>query len=235
MARLTDKKLREDIIRICLTMNEVGINQGSSGNVSARLDDGILITPSGMPYHLMKPTDIVKLYWDGSYEGERLPSSEWRFHLDIMRERDDCNAVIHTHATACTTLACLRMDIPAFHYMIAVAGGYDIRCSEYARFGTQQLSDHILKALEDRKACLMGNHGMLATGKSLDQTLGLAIEVENLANVYWRTLQVTRPVILTNEQMDEVIERIGAYGKQPEEIEEGQAPAFEAPPRRASA
>ncbi|MCB2010577.1 MAG: class II aldolase/adducin family protein [Geminicoccaceae bacterium] len=234
MGESIERKLRKEIIQTALRMNETGINHGSSGNVSVRQDDGILITPSGLAYDTLVPEDIVKVFWDGSYEGRRLPSSEWRFHLDIMRERDDVNAVIHTHATACTTLACLRMDIPAFHYMIAVAGGNSIRCSDYARFGTQELSDHILKALENRAACLMGNHGMLATGKDLARAFGLAIEVENLAEVYWRTLQVQRPVILTDGQIDEVLERIGAYGKQPEEIADGQMPAFEAPLKRAS-
>ncbi|MEZ5825730.1 MAG: class II aldolase/adducin family protein [Geminicoccaceae bacterium] len=118
-----DIEQRKDIIATALKMNEVGINHGSSGNVSVRHGDGILITPSGMAYDTIQPADIVKVFWDGSYDGRRLPSSEWRFHLDIMRAREDVDAVIHTHATACTTLACLRMDIPAFHYMIAVAGG----------------------------------------------------------------------------------------------------------------
>ena len=213
-------------------MNEAGINHGSSGNVSTRIEDGILITPSGMAYDTIKPADIVKLYWDGTYEGRRLPSSEWRFHLDTMRQREDVSAIVHNHATACTTLACLRMDIPPFHYMIAVAGGYDIRCADYARFGTQELSDNILKAMEGRKACLMANHGMLAVGATLGQALGLAIEVENLANVYWRALQVTRPAILSHAQIDEVLVRIGGYGKQPEDLGEGETLAFEPPKKR---
>ena len=166
MAESTERKLRKEIIQTALRMNETGINHGSSGNVSVRQDDGILITPSGLAYDTLVPEDIVKVFWDGSYEGRRLPSSEWRFHLDIMRERDDVNAVIHTHATACTTLACLRMDIPAFHYMIAVAGGNSIRCSDYARFGTQELSDHILKALENRAAC-RATRSMRATASSM--------------------------------------------------------------------
>ena len=191
------RRLRARIIATCLEMNAAGINHGTSGNVSARVDDGILITPSGMAYDQIKTDDIVRLHWDGSYEGRRLPSSEWRFHLDIMRRRDDCHAVVHTHAPACTTLACLHLGIPPFHYMIATAGGHDIRCADYARFGTQALSDHVLEALDGRMACLMANHGMLAIGDDLGRALSLAVEVEYLADLYWRCLQITRPAMLT--------------------------------------
>ena len=228
-----DESLRARIIETCLKMNKGGINHGSSGNVSARLEDGILITPSGMAYERIQPDDIVLVYWDGSYEGDRLPSSEWRFHLDIMRQRADCHAVVHTHAPACTTLACLHTTIPAFHYMVAVAGGHDIRCAGYARFGTQALSDSILAALAGRKACLMANHGMLAIEGDLDRALNLAFEVEYLADVYLRCLQVTRPAILSRQQIDEVVERFSGYGKQPDELEAGEHPAFVPPIRRA--
>ncbi|MCB2053253.1 MAG: class II aldolase/adducin family protein [Geminicoccaceae bacterium] len=224
--------LRKEIIETCLKMNALGINQGKSGNVSARVEEGILITPSGVAYERMQPADIALLHRDGSYEGPRLPSTEWRFHFDTMRAREDCGAIVHTHAAACMTLACLHMDIPSFHYMVAVAGGYDIRCAGYARFGTQELSDNVLAALEGRTACLMANHGMLALGADLDKALGLAVEVEHLANVYWRCLQVTRPAMLTRQQMDEVLARIGSYGKQPEDLAPGEALAFEPPPRR---
>lgn len=223
--------LRRQIIATCLKMSALGINHGTSGNVSVRVEGGLLITPSGMPYEQIEPEDIVLLDQAGRYQGRRLPSTEWRFHYDIMRERPDINAIVHNHALHCTVLACLRMEIPAFHYMIAVAGGDTIRVAPYARFGTQALSDHALAALEGRKACLLANHGMIALGADLDKALGLAVEVENLASCYWRCLQVTRPAILTSGQIDEVLERIATYGKQPEELEPGQRLAFEAPPR----
>lgn len=226
--------LRRKIIATCLKMTELGINHGTSGNVSVRVPEGLLLTPSGMPYESIEPADIVLLDHDGRYEGRRLPSTEWRFHYDIMRSRPDINAIVHNHALHCTVLACLRMEIPAFHYMIAVAGGDTIRVAPYARFGTQELSDNALGALEGRKACLLANHGMIALGTDLDKALGLALEVENLASAYWRCLQVTRPAILTGGQIDEVLERIATYGKQPEELEPGQLPAFEAPLKRAS-
>jgi L-fuculose-phosphate aldolase len=152
-----------------------------------------------------------------------------------MRHRPDVNAIVHNHAMHCTVLACLRMEIPAFHYMIAVAGGDTIRVAPYARFGTQALSDHALAALEGRKACLLANHGMIAVGTDLEKALALALEVENLASCYWRCLQVTRPAILTAGQIDEVLERIATYGKQPEELSSGQSLAFEPPTRLKSA
>ena len=232
MKKLQHLGLRQEIIATCLRMTDLGINHGTSGNVSARIPDGLLITPSGMAYDRMTPADIVRLDQDGNYDGDRLPSTEWRFHHDIMRHRPEINAIVHNHAMHCTVLACLRMEIPAFHYMVAVAGGETIRVAPYARFGTQALSDHALEALEDRRACLLANHGMIALGSDLEKALNLAVEVENLASGYWRCLQVTRPAILTSGQMGEVLERIAAYGKQPEELEPGQVPAFEAPPRR---
>jgi L-fuculose-phosphate aldolase len=227
--------LRRQIIATCLQMTELGINHGTSGNVSARVDEGLLITPSGIPYDRIEPDDIVLLDHAGNYDGRRLPSTEWRFHYDIMRHRPDVNAIVHNHAMHCTVLACLRMEIPAFHYMIAVAGGDTIRVAPYARFGTQALSDHALAALEGRKACLLANHGMIAVGTDLEKALALALEVENLASCYWRCLQVTRPAILTAEQIDEVLERIATYGKQPEELSSGQSLAFEPPTRLKSA
>lgn len=229
MTQDQDLALRRKIITTCLRMTELGINHGTSGNVSARVPGGLLITPSGMPYESLEPEDIALLDDEGRYDGRRLPSTEWRFHYDIMQNRPDVNAIVHNHALHCTVLACLRMEIPAFHYMIAVAGGETIRVAPYARFGTQELSDHALAALEGRKACLLANHGMIALGADLDKALGLALEVENLASCYWRCLQVTRPAILTDGQIGEVLQRIATYGKQPEELEPSQMPAFEAP------
>ena len=161
---MNELPLRKAIIATALAMNALGINRGKSGNVSARWKDGILITPSGLPYEESRPADIVFVGKNGNATGKRPPSSEWRFHYDIYRTRKDAQAVVHAHSSFATTLACLGMDVPAFHYMIAVAGGNSIRCAPYATFGTQELSDHALQALSNRKACLLANHGMIATG-----------------------------------------------------------------------
>ncbi|MGL4527469.1 MAG: class II aldolase/adducin family protein, partial [Aestuariivirga sp.] len=152
MAKLKHLSLREEIIETCLKMNEEGINQGTSGNVSARIDGGFLITASGVPYHKMKPHHIVEMDLEGRYVGDYLPSTEWRMHMDIFKHRAEAGAIVHTHSIYATALACLREDIPPFHYMIGIGGGTTIRCSDYAEFGTQALSDVMLKALEDRSA-----------------------------------------------------------------------------------
>lgn len=211
----TEGQLRQAVVDTVRRMNALGVNQGTSGNASVRFKDGMLITPSGMPYDEMSGNDIVWMRLsDGKVtarEGLK-PSSEWRFHRDILAARSDLDAVVHTHGRAVTTLACLHLDIPAFHYMIAVAGGDTIRCAPYALFGTQELSDHALAALEDRKACLLANHGMIACERSLEKALALAVEVETLADTYWRTLQVTRPAILSKAQMADVLEKFKTYG-----------------------
>ncbi len=206
------KKLRRAIIDTCLEMNSSGLNQGTSGNVSARVKGGMLITPSGRPYKTMKPKDIVFMHEDGSYEGDLVPSTEWRFHLDIMNSRLDVNAIVHAHPTFCTTLAILKKDIPRLHYMVAVAGGDDIRCAPYATFGTQALSDNAIKALKDRKACLLAHHGMIAVGPDLPKAMWLAVEVETLAKQYYYTLQAGGPPLLTKAEIKNVAERIHSYG-----------------------
>jgi len=195
-------------------MNAAGINRGKSGNVSARLDDGFLVTPSGLPYDETTPADIVAMSLDGEVRGTRVPSSEWRFHRDIYRARPDAHAIVHTHAPFATSLACLHRGIPAFHYMVAIAGGSDIRCAPYATFGTQELSDHAVSALAGRKACLLANHGMIALGESLGKALALAIEVETLAEMYWRALQVGEPKLLPAEEMAVVLAKFATYGQQ---------------------
>jgi L-fuculose-phosphate aldolase len=212
---MTEDELRQAVVDTVRRMNTLGINQGTSGNASVRLGEHMLITPSGLPYEAMTAEDVVSVRLsDGSFEGRNglQPSSEWRFHRDVLAARDDVDAVVHTHGVAVTTLACLHQDIPAFHYMIAVAGGDSIRCAPYALFGTQELSDYALAALADRKACLLANHGMIACGASLEKALGLAVEVETLACQYWRCLQVTRPAILSKFQMAEVLEKFKTYG-----------------------
>jgi len=210
---MSDLPLRKAIISTALAMNALGINRGKSGNVSARWKDGFLITPSGLPYQETRPADIVFIDRKGKPKGKRTASSEWRFHHDIYRTRKDARAVVHTHSSFATTLACLGMDVPAFHYMIAVAGGNSIRCAPYATFGTQQLSDHALEALSDRKACLLANHGMIATGDSLKHALALAVEVEALCEQYWRALQIGKPAILSDAEMKVVLEKFKTYGK----------------------
>lgn len=207
--------LAQGIIECCLAMNARGINQGSAGNVSVRFKHGFLITPSGMAYERLQPGHIVHVDFDGTTEDSLNPSSEWRMHRDIYRERPEAGAVLHAHSTFATALSCLRLDIPAFHYMIAVAGGADIRCSDYALFGTQALSDHMLLALRERRACLLGTHGMICFHDNLDKALWLGVEVEALAKQYWHARQLGEPVILSGAQMDEVLQQFRGYGKQP--------------------
>lgn len=209
--------LRAQVVATARAMNAAGINRGKSGNVSARWRsaavDGFLITPTGLPYDQTSAADIVAMTLDGEAHGARLPSSEWRFHLDIYRARADVAAIVHTHAPFATTLACLDRGIPPFHYMIAVAGGRDIRCAPYATFGTQALSDHAVAALAGRKACLLAHHGMIAVEATLDRALALAVEVETLAEMYWRALQVGQPALLPDDEMDRVLEKFRTYGQ----------------------
>ncbi|HEY2970361.1 MAG TPA: class II aldolase/adducin family protein [Casimicrobiaceae bacterium] len=205
--------LREQIIATAIEMNARGLNRGKSGNVSARFDDGFLVTPTGMAYESTQPVDIVAMTQEGSARGPRLPSSEWRFHRDIYAARREVGAVVHAHSPFATSIACLGRGIPSFHYMIAVAGGKDIRCAAYATFGTQQLSDHALGALEGRKACLLANHGMIAVGASLTAALALAVEVESLAEQYWRALQIGTPNLLSDVEMEIVLEKFRTYGQ----------------------
>ena len=209
------KRLREAVLATARAINRLGINQGTSGNVSARWRGGLLITPSGMDYDALRPADIVPMRLDGSWTGKLRPSSEWRFHRDILAARADVGAVIHTHGPHATALACLGRGIPAFHYMVAVAGGDSICCAPYATFGTQALSDHALAALDGRKACLLANHGMIAVGASLPEALKIALEVETLAAQYWRALQIGEPVILPPAEMQRVLEQFKSYGRQP--------------------
>lgn len=210
----TELAKRKSIIAHCLEMNASGLNQGTSGNISIRHKDGLLITPTSMPYDQMKPRDIVYLDAKGTPQGAGRPSSEWRFHHDILAARSEVNAVVHTHATYCTTLAIMGLKIPPLHYMIAVAGGDDIRLAPYAIYGSQELSDHVVKALKDRKACLMDHHGMIAIGASLPQAMWLAVEVETLARQYHGCLALGRkPPLLTKKQVQAVIDKIGGYGR----------------------
>ena len=210
---MTQLQLRKRIIATALEMTSLGINRGTSGNVSARWESGFLITPSGLRYQDTRPSDIVFVDSGGKASGSRSPSSEWRLHHDIYRRHSDAHAVVHTHSSFATTLACLGKGVPAFHYMIAVAGGDDIRCAAYATFGTQQLSVNALKALKNRKACLLANHGMIATGATLEKALALAVEVEALCEQYWRALQVGKPKLLSAREMRSVLRKFASYGQ----------------------
>jgi L-fuculose-phosphate aldolase len=194
-------------------MNALRITRGKSGNVSARIDTGFLITPSALPYDETNPGDVVAVDFDGNATGRRKPSSEWRFHRDIYATRPEVRAIVHTHSPFATTLACLDRGIPSFHYMIAVAGGSDIRCAPYATFGTQALSDRALRALEGRRACLLSHHGMISTGASLKTALALAVEVETLAEMYWRALLIGEPQSLSQDEMRDVLEKFDSYSQ----------------------
>jgi L-fuculose-phosphate aldolase len=235
---MTEDQARQAIIDLARSMTGHGINHGSAGNVSMRWHrgggDGFLVTPSALPYDQCTLDDIVWMSIvardppaslpppgplgtpaEPVIDGRRRPSSEWRFHHDLYAHRSDAQAIVHTHAPHCAALACLpriqREGIPAFHYMVALAGGRDIRCAPYATFGTQALSDHVLAAMTDRRACLMAHHGMLAIGVSLEAALALAIELEWLAATYAQTLQLGAPALLSDQEMDRVLEKFSSY------------------------
>lgn len=215
---MSHKKIRQSIIETCLEMNRSGLNQGTSGNLSHRVDGGMLITPTSLPYDQMRPEDIVEMSFDGSFVGRHRPSSEWRFHRDILKNRTDVNVVLHTHSVYSTTLAVHEMGIPSFHYMVAVAGGTDIRCSPYACFGTQELSDMALQALEGRTACLLGHHGLIVLADTFEKALWRAHEVETLAKMYVHALAIGEPPRLSDAEMAQVIEQIRrmSYGQAPD-------------------
>ena len=206
---------RQQLIATAIELNTSGINQGTSGNVSVRVDEGLLITPSGMTYPSLTPEDIVLMDLEGqtsSPRSPRLPSSEWRFHVDIYQQRNDVQAIVHTHSVYATALACLEKSIPAFHYMVAMAGGKDIRCAPYATYGTQALSDFALAALDNRKACLLAHHGVIATGADLQRAFALASEVETLAQQYIAALSIGEPTILSDKEMEIVVDKFSNYG-----------------------
>jgi L-fuculose-phosphate aldolase len=209
--------LREQLLAITRKLHELGLNKGTSGNASVRDGNGLLVTPTGLEVEAMTPHDMVAMDLDGQLRAkglnERKPSSEWRFHRDILQARPEINAVIHVHSMFATTMACLHKEIPAFHYMIAVTGGDSVRCAPYALFGSQALSDNALKALQDRRACLLANHGMITLGATLDEALDIAVEVENLCEQYWRALQIGEPSVLSEQQMAEVFQTFRGYGK----------------------
>jgi L-fuculose-phosphate aldolase len=206
--------LRVSLASLARESVHCGLNQGTSGNVSVRSREGFLITPSGQNMVALTADDMVEMSLAGDVLGEGRPSSEWRFHRDIYATFPAAEAIVHAHSPFAVALACLRRDLPAFHYMVAMAGGIDIRCAAYATFGTQALSDAVLTALHDRRACLMANHGLLAWGRSLSGALALANEVEALCGQYLRACQVGDPVLLSEAEMQEVLEKFKNYGSQ---------------------
>jgi L-fuculose-phosphate aldolase len=210
---MNDRGHRLALAAAARRLSSLGMNTGKSGNLSVRVAAGFLVTPSGKAYETLGGSDIAYVDDHGEAHGPHKPSSEWQLHRDVYARFAQAKAVVHTHSPFATTLSCLRRAIPPFHYEIAFAGGRDIRCAEYATFGTQQLSDHAVTALEGRRACLLANHGAVAFGASLDDAVLLAEKVEALARLYWQALQVGEPVLLDGAELDLVVEKFRTYGK----------------------
>jgi len=212
---MTEQELRQEIVAVAQAIDRAGFCPSKSGNVSARFGDGLLITPSGLPYAQTKPEDLIHLGLDGTVlGGSRKPSSEWPFHVAIYKARPDAQAIVHTHSPRATALSCTRRGIPAFHYMIALCGGADVRCAEYATFGTPELAENAVKALAGRKAVLLANHGVIALGQTLAGAHAIVAEVENLAGQYLDILAAgIEPVILDAAEMERVGAKFAGYGK----------------------
>jgi len=206
--------LRADLIASARALQPAGLNKGTSGNVSVRDDEGFLITPTGLAYEDLVAEDLPRMALDGSWSGRRKPSSEWRFHRDLYATRPETGAVLHAHSPFAVSLACLRRDIPPFHYMIARFGGDTIRCAGYAIFGSPELSAAAMHAMEGRKGCLLANHGLLVAGRDLAEALALAIELEELCEQYWRACQLGEPALLSAVDMADVLEKFKGYGQQ---------------------
>ena len=204
----------EQIIKYANMLNSEKLSTLRSGNVSLRYKNGFLITPSGVKYSLLKVDDIVFVSLDGKFdETKNKPSSEWRFHKDIYSSKNEANAIVHAHSTHATAVSAHNKDVPAFHYMVALAGGNDLKCAKYATFGTQELSDNIINALKNRKACLMSNHGQVAFGDNLEQAFELAQEVENICHQYINVIKIGKPKILSSSEMDVILEKVKNYKK----------------------
>ena len=203
---------RQAIVQASRKLHELGLNRGSSGNIGVRHGGVLLLTPSGVVPDDMLPRSIVGIDFAGRVQGSGKPTSEWRIHRDIMIARPEVGAVVHTHSPHATALACLGLEIPAFHYMVAVGGGDSIRCAPYALFGSQALSDHCVRELRGRSACLLGNHGMVAVGQDLAGALATAVEVEALCQQYWMASQLGPPRVLSSAQMIAVHKKFKSYG-----------------------
>ena len=203
---------RQAIVDTMRQLLSLGLSQGTSGNVSVRSEAGFLVTPSGIPAEALEPDDIVEMSLEGACEHRLAPSSEWRFHRDILQSRQELNAVVHAHPPHATAFAICGMDIPAVHYMIAAAGGPSIRCAPYAPYGTDALSAVALEALEGRTACLLANHGLIAAGPDLAKALWLAVEVEALCRQYALACQIGTPIVLSDDEILRTVERFKSYG-----------------------
>jgi L-fuculose-phosphate aldolase len=216
---MKEKDLRAAIVAQCRAMNASGLNQGASGNMSARLGEAMLITPSAIPYHDMRPEMLALMPLGGEYgawSGRYKPSTEWRFHLDILRARPDVGAIVHCHPTYATALSMLHKPIPAAHYMIALFGGPTIRCTAYAPYGTKELADLAVAGIEGRNGVLLGNHGMIATGATLAEAMRRTGELETLAKMYYLALAAGRPIVLSDDEIMRIVERFKTYGRGPE-------------------
>lgn len=211
---MNELELKAAVLATAKAMNAERLNRGAAGNVSVRHGNGFLITPTGMAYDACQAEDVVLVSLDGKPTGRRKPSSEWRFHRDIYAERPEAGAVVHAHAPFAVSLACMGCAIPPFHYMVARFGGTDVRCADYATFGSQALSGAVLAALHERCGCLMAHHGMVVFGKDLDHALALAIEMEALCEQYWRVLQIGAPRLLDEDEMARVLAAFRDYGRQ---------------------
>ncbi|ACG78518.1 class II aldolase/adducin, N-terminal [Phenylobacterium zucineum HLK1] len=209
-----EEKLRVRIVEVMRAMDARGLNRGTSGNVSARCGDGMLVTPSGVPPERLTPETIVRVGADGAVaEGQLKPSSEWRMHLQILRRRPDAGAVVHCHSRHATILACAGRPIPAVHYMVGVSGGASVPVAPYATFGSEALADAVVEALDGRNAALMANHGQIAVAPSLGHALLIAEEIEEQAAVYWGCLAIGGPKLLSEAQMEEIMVQFRAYGQ----------------------
>ena len=214
----TELDIRRDIIAACLEMNALGLNQGTSGNISAQYEDRMLISPSATPYKQMQPDMVAALDLSGamptSWDGPLKPSTEWRFHWLAMKNRADVTAVVHAHPPYATALSILHKPIPACHYMIAAFGGMDVRVADYSTFGSPELAQHVMVALEQRYACLMANHGIVATGIGLEQAMWRAGELEAIARQYHLALQIGQPQLLSEADIDATKLMFKGYGMQ---------------------
>ncbi len=215
MSKTNETKLRRQVVETAQTMSARGLSPHKSGNVSVRIEGGMLVTPTGLSYDGMRPGDVVHVKMDGSVDaGQKEPSSEAPMHLAIYEARSETSAIVHCHSMAATALSCLRKPIPAFHYMVAVAGGKDIACARYATFGTDKLAKAALTALTGRKACLLANHGQITLGDTLDEALNTADQIELLARMYMDVLQAGKPVVLSDAEMVRVLKKFEAYGQE---------------------
>jgi L-fuculose-phosphate aldolase len=212
---MTESDLRTAMLAALRQLDTAGLNRGSTGNLSHRCGEGMLITPTGMGADDIAPEDLVWLGFDGTRRGRLKPSSEWHFHQALYRTRPELHAIVHTHATFATALACLRRELPAFHYMVAVAGGDSVRCAPYRLFGTEALSDAVVEAMHERKACLLATHGIVSAGATLREAMKVMTEIESLCQTYLAALAVGEPALLSGAEMAAVIEKFRGYGQGP--------------------